>query len=142
MYKSGRNDLFKDYPIKEVEREPKFPFDESRQYQKDAYNAWVKNDYNGLFAMATGTGKTITSLNCVLNEYNIHSKYNVIIAVPTRSLVSQWVGESKRFNLSNIITTSDYKYKETLKRNLITENNLVLITTSLFSLRDFRGSVF
>ena len=129
LYKSGRNDLFKDYPIKEVEREPKFPFDEPRQYQKDAYNAWVKNDYNGLFAMATGTGKTITSLNCVLNEYNIHSKYNVIIAVPTRSLVSQWVGESKRFNLSNIITTSDYKYKETLKRNLITENNLVLITT-------------
>lgn len=130
LYKTGRKNLFANYKEgKEVEKEPKFPFAEPRQYQKDAYNAWVKNNYKGLFAMATGTGKTITSLNCVLNEYHIHNKYNVIIAVPTRSLLSQWVSEAKKFNFSNIITTSDSNYKKVLQRNLITKNNLVLITT-------------
>ena len=58
--------------------EPKFPFDSGpRQYQLDAYNNWKDKDYQGIFAMATGTGKTITSLNCVLEEYNINKQYYI-----------------------------------------------------------------
>ena len=33
-----------------------------RDYQKEAYEKWKQNNYTGVFAMATGTGKTITSL--------------------------------------------------------------------------------
>ncbi len=43
---------------------PQFPFPEPRPYQKEAFNRW-KVLQKGLFAMATGTGKTLTSLNCL-----------------------------------------------------------------------------
>ena len=48
---------------------PHFPLkykDGARPYQEEAYKAWVENGKQGIFAMATGTGKTITSLNCAL----------------------------------------------------------------------------
>ena len=48
---------------------PQFPFPEPRPYQKEAFNNW-KASQKGLFAMATGTGKTLTSLNCLLQIYN------------------------------------------------------------------------
>ena len=40
--------------------EPSFPFESPFPYQIDALEAWKKNNYRGLFNMATGTGKTIT----------------------------------------------------------------------------------
>ena len=88
-------------------REPKFPFPEGpRSYQIDAYNNWVTNDYQGVFAMATGTGKTITSLNCLLAEYKKTKSYKAVILVPTVALVEQWKKECQKFNFKNIITVS------------------------------------
>lgn len=84
--------------------EPCFPFNsEPRDYQIEAYNAWVAKEKTGIFAMATGTGKTITSLNCALEEYKTTKEYQLVILVPTNALVSQWVDEVKKFNFSNII---------------------------------------
>ena len=83
---------------------PRFPFPEGpRDYQKEAYECWVKNNRKGLFAMATGTGKTITALNCVLNAYNEQGTYNAIILVPSKALLEQWVDEVKSFNFNNIL---------------------------------------
>ena len=89
--------------IEQLENEPRFPFDEPRDYQKQAYLNWVKNDYKGVFAMATGTGKTITSLNCVLQEYLKSKKYQAIILVPSIALLNQWENEVQEFNFKNII---------------------------------------
>ena len=51
--------------IDKIRRSPKFPYIEgAREYQIAAYQSWLQNDSKGIFAMATGTGKTITSLNC------------------------------------------------------------------------------
>lgn len=69
------------------------------EYQINAYKKWIENDYQGIFAMATGTGKTITSLNCVLQEYKKTGIYNVLILVPSIDLVNQWVGEVAKFNV-------------------------------------------
>jgi superfamily II DNA or RNA helicase len=86
---------------------PKFPFNsEPREYQKQAYINWVINDRKGIFAMATGTGKTITALNCLLNEYNESGVYRALILVPTESLVKQWVSEVASFNFKNVTTVS------------------------------------
>jgi superfamily II DNA or RNA helicase len=63
----------------------------------------VKNDYKGVFAMATGTGKTITSLNCVLQEYLKTKTYQVIILVPSIALLNQWENEVKSFNFKKIL---------------------------------------
>lgn len=89
--------------------EPRFPFPSGpRPYQIEAYENWRKNGYKGVFAMATGTGKTITSLHCVLKEYqqSIEKNYRVVILVPTIALVEQWEKEAKSFNFQNIIKVS------------------------------------
>jgi len=90
-----------------VFREPHFPDkypDGARPYQIQAYEAWVKNGKMGIFAMATGTGKTITSLNCALNEYQTEETYQLLILVPTIALVEQWIEEIKEFDFKNVIT--------------------------------------
>ena len=48
---------------------PKFPYDKPREYQQLAFENWKNNNQQGIFAMATGTGKTITSLNCLLSYH-------------------------------------------------------------------------
>ncbi len=87
--------------------EPHFPEGHKPfEYQEDAYKAWVKNGKQGIFAMATGTGKTITSLNCVLHEYHDSGKYQVLVLVPTIALVDQWKDEVESFGFTDIIEVS------------------------------------
>lgn len=87
-----------------ISNTPKFPFPQGpREYQKDAYNEWVKKDYSGVFAMATGTGKTITSLNCLLNIFNEEKTYRAIILVPSIALLNQWEEEVSSFNFRKIL---------------------------------------
>jgi superfamily II DNA or RNA helicase len=102
--------------IELIRRTPRFPYSEGpREYQINAYNSWVANNYKGMFAMATGTGKTITSLNCLLNEYKKTGIYRAIITVPTTALVEQWKKECAKFNFKNVITVSS---KENWDKNL------------------------
>lgn len=83
---------------------PRFPYESGpREYQQQAFENWKHNKQKGLFAMATGTGKTITSLNCLLEIYNKLGYYKAIILVPTITLVEQWENECKKFNFSTII---------------------------------------
>lgn len=87
-----------------IKRQPKFPFNSSpRDYQIEAYKNWKNNNDSGIFAMATGTGKTITALNCVLTEYHKNGSYHVIILVPSKALLEQWEGELRDFNFRNIL---------------------------------------
>lgn len=87
-----------------VKNLPKFPWNsEARDYQKSAFEKWKANGQKGLFAMATGTGKTITSLNCLLEIYKKTGYYKAIILVPTITLLEQWVGECRKFNFNNIV---------------------------------------
>jgi superfamily II DNA or RNA helicase len=106
--------------IDRARRSPRFPYKEgAREYQVDAFNSWVSNDYKGIFAMATGTGKTITALNCLLNEYQKDKTYKAIIVVPTTALLEQWKKECLKFNYRNIITVSS---KENWNDNLAFAN--------------------
>lgn len=82
---------------------PHFPYPQGpREYQQLAFEKWKANKQKGLFAMATGTGKTITSLNCLLEIYKRCGYYKAIILVPTITLVAQWEEECKKFNFNNI----------------------------------------
>ncbi len=83
-------------------QKPQFPFKEGpRDYQKHAFDNW-KNTQRGLFAMATGTGKTLTALNCLLEIYEQCGYYRAVILVPTQTLVEQWNEECKKFNFGHI----------------------------------------
>jgi superfamily II DNA or RNA helicase len=104
----------------ELSRKPRFPYPSgARPYQQDAYRNWIANDRKGIFAMATGTGKTITSLNCLLEETKAHPQglYHALILVPTITLVEQWDAEARGFNFKDIIRVSS---KEAWEKELAT----------------------
>ncbi len=125
------------------EQEPRFPFPSERSIQTNAYKAWVDNDRNGIFAMATGSGKTVTALNCLLKQYQENGYYKAIIVVPTRALALQWEDEVKHFNFQNIISThteKDWKNllsRYTTKSLLNQKKNIVIITTYATFIRKY-----
>jgi superfamily II DNA or RNA helicase len=132
--------------LEQKEQEPRFPFPEEREIQKNAYAAWIANNRQGIFAMATGSGKTVTALNCVLKRYQEDGFYKVIIAVPTQALAMQWEQEVKAFNFQNIASTHTNKdWKETLGRYTTKsifdkKKNLILITTyATFNRKDIQA---
>lgn len=118
---------------------PCFPFDEPREYQKLAFESWKKNKQKGLFAMATGTGKTITSLNCLLEIYKHSGYYKALILVPTITLVEQWEKECRKFHFNKIIKVSskNNNWKEEVAKIKIgerlsstgKENSYIIIST-------------
>ena len=112
-------------------------------YQSDAYENWLKNDYQGMFAMATGTGKTVTSLNCVLNEWRKSGVYRALILVPTIALVNQWKEECNDFNFRDVIAvSSQFNWEDTLKDVLLlskfTEAILNASSQTFFQLSSFK----
>ena len=133
--------------IEEYNETPRFPFETGpREYQKEAYSNWKQNDFKGIFLMATGTGKTITALNCLLNIYEMEGYYQSVILVPGKTLLKQWIGEAKSFNFRNIIPcSSEFKTWEQdlnkLQSNLRfnKKKSFVLITTyTTFSSEKFQ----
>ncbi|MEK9876811.1 MAG: DEAD/DEAH box helicase family protein, partial [Betaproteobacteria bacterium] len=86
---------------------PRFPFpDGPHPYQLDALRNWKACNKRGIFAMATGTGKTITSLNCLLEEFAESGSYQALVLVPSELLVNQWEEEARRFHFHNIYLVS------------------------------------
>jgi superfamily II DNA or RNA helicase len=130
----------------EIERKaPRFPYSEGpRVYQKIAFENWKNNQQQGLFAMATGTGKTITSLNCLLEVYKRTGYYKALILVPTLTLVNQWEHECKMFNFNSILkisSKSNWKndFASILTREIISpteEVSFIIISTYASFSRD------
>ena len=146
LRESNQRDLIQFSPIRPLsqrliekielkEKEPRFPFPEERKIQIDAYNSWIDNSKKGIFAMATGTGKTVTALNCLLQEYRKSKRYKGIIVVPTKALALQWAKEVRNFNFQKVISThTDKDWKLELSRYtthsfLNPNKNLIIVTT-------------
>ena len=107
-----------------IEIEPRFPYPQGpREYQKIAFENWKNNGQKGLFAMATGTGKTITSLNCLFEIYQRKGYYKAIILVPTITLVNQWEQECRKFQFSNItkVYSKNLTWRDEVERILFNE---------------------
>lgn len=89
--------------------------------------------------MATGTGKTITSLNCLLEIYKHSGYYKALILVPTITLVEQWEKECRKFHFNKIIKVSskNNNWKEEVAKIKIgerlsstgKENSYIIIST-------------
>ena len=104
--------------------EPRFPYPSGpREYQQMAFENWKNNGQKGLFAMATGTGKTITSLNCLFEIYQRKGYYKAIILVPTITLVNQWEQECRKFQFANItkVYSKNLTWRDEVERLLFNE---------------------
>ncbi len=113
-----------DMICEDIDVEPHFPYPSGpREYQKTAFENWKNNKQKGLFAMATGTGKTITSLNCLFEIYQRKGYYKAIILVPTITLVNQWEQECRKFQFANItkVYSKNLTWRDDVERLLFNE---------------------
>ena len=62
-----------------------------REYQETAIERLQQNGYRGILAMATGTGKTFTSLFAVRQNMETFGNALVLICVPQTTLIKQWI---------------------------------------------------
>lgn len=118
---------------------------ELKPYQKEAIENWIKQDYKGIFDMATGTGKTYTALGALSTLSQKFNSLSVVIVCPYQHLVEQWVEDIEKFNVQPIIAYSAYKdWRELFKDavnayNIKAKQNFCIITTnSTFECKDFQ----
>ena len=74
-----------------------------REYQSEAVEAWMQEEGQGVLHMATGTGKTVTSLLAGARLVELQEgRLALIVAAPYQHLVDQWVTELNEFGVTPI----------------------------------------
>jgi len=121
-----------------------------RDYQNKAINAWFNNDYKGILAMATGTGKTFTALGCYDKLKKNTNKLVTIIVCPSNHLLTQWKQNIENFGIKSdiLIISKDNKKKFQQLRMYINDiesdiisDFIILITFNTFSRKDFQDII-
>lgn len=77
-------------------------------YQEQAIDSWKKAGHRGVFEMATGTGKTITSLAAAVDVYHENGRIALIILVPYKHLLDQWSQNVIEFGFNPILCSGDH----------------------------------
>ena len=81
------------------------PKTEDRKYQQTAISRLKDNNYSGVLAMATGTGKTFTSLLAAKQLMEERGNGMVLICVPQTTLIKQWIKSIQAvFGYKEVIT--------------------------------------
>lgn len=107
-----------------------------RDYQEEAIQAWVQNDYHGFYVMATGTGKTWTAIYAAKRLIDQH-KSLITICAPYKHLLKQWAEDvEKAFPDAKIILISSENAewhkqmsREIIRNNINRKNQIILIST-------------
>ena len=80
---------------------PPYGFD-LRPYQADAIRAWSKAGGKGIFAMATGSGKTLTALTLASKVAEKNQPMALIVVCPYINLCRQWIREIAAFDVQAV----------------------------------------
>jgi DNA phosphorothioation system restriction enzyme len=79
-----------------------------REHQKEAIRQWFAKHGRGIYAMATGTGKTIVALSTASKLYEWASAPLLIVIVcPYLHLCTQWIEEARQFGLDPLLCALD-----------------------------------
>jgi len=74
-----------------------------REYQQQAIRAWLTNEGCGILEMATGTGKTITSICGMVKLLEQYQKANIpcglVVVLPYKVLLEQWADVLSMFGI-------------------------------------------
>lgn len=124
---------------------PNMPNNFLRDYQNKAIDEWEKAKYNGVFDMATGTGKTLTALGACVRLFNNVEHLAIVIICPYTHLVEQWVEDLENYSFNPIVGYGSMKnknWKEKLKNQVMRYNlgiskYLCFITTNATFKSDF-----
>ena len=106
-----------------------------RPYQIEACEAWFQAERRGVLAMATGSGKTITSLAAAVRLHKEQERLFVVVACPFQHLVDQWFDNANEFGFRPIRAYQSRSTWEAtvnsriLDYNLGNRNIVMLLTT-------------
>lgn len=123
---------------------------ELRDYQEEAISKWLENGKQGIFEMATGTGKTFTALNCIKKLLATEEELLTIIACPYAHLVEQWAADIENFiniNTYKIYASGNNKWKKDLSDLVfdfdlgVVDKAVILTTHNTFSSNFFINEV-
>jgi len=81
------------------------------EHQKQAVDEWIANDYRGIFAMATGTGKTRAAIAAA----NLDADERLsLVVVPTTTLLNQWKEDIEELidDVDILVCSSDTNWRE------------------------------
>jgi len=85
-------------------------------HQGQAIKAWEEADRRGILEMATGSGKTITSLVAAHRLFERENPLLLVVAAPYLPLVSQWYDEARKFGLAPFIPGNESSKAKKLSR--------------------------
>ncbi len=119
---AARRSLLRLRPVRRPSRNPDLPSPEEvpgsaglappaalelRDYQTEAIEAWMKAGGRGIFAMATGTGKTLTALSLATRLARAALEANgslfLLVLCPYQHLVTQWADDARAFGMNPIL---------------------------------------
>lgn len=71
-------------------------------HQRQALEAWRANQLTGILALATGAGKTVTSIYGAVRIFEATQRLFVVIAVPYQNLADQWIEVLRQFMITPV----------------------------------------
>jgi len=123
------------------------PFD----HQGKAVQAWCDAGFRGVLEMATGSGKTITSMIGAHRLFQVHKPLLIVVAAPYVPLVEQWCDEIEPFGLkpTNLTTLGGAQKRsaavQRIKRRLrvgLSQVEAVVVSHDTLCTPEFRDAVF
>lgn len=82
---------------------------ELRDYQNEAIERWKSNKYQGILAMATGTGKTLTAISAIKRFRSKVKGGLVVVTVPYQNLAVQWIDALQDQGIETIPVFDTYR---------------------------------
>ena len=82
---------------------------ELRDYQNAAIESWKAHKYQGILAMATGTGKTLTAIGAIQRFREKVKGGLVAITVPYQNLAVQWIEALQDQGIATIPVFDNYQ---------------------------------
>ena len=120
------------------------------EHQGNAVNAWCEAQYRGVLEMATGSGKTITSMIGAHRLYEEQKPLLIVVAAPYVPLIEQWCGEIVLFGIRPVnLTTAGGAAKranelQKLRRRLrtgLSDVEVVVVSHDTLCTTEFRDAV-
>eukprot|EP01034_Spumella_vulgaris_P028364 gene28364-35206_t len=82
---------------------------ELRDYQNEAIAKWKANRYQGILAMATGTGKTLTAIGAIKRFRDAVRGGLVVVTVPYQNLAVQWIDALQDQGIETIAVFDNFR---------------------------------
>jgi superfamily II DNA or RNA helicase len=88
-------------------------------HQVKALSEWKNNEYKGILAMATGSGKTRTAIAAIKEFKNKYKTALVVVVVPKINLANQWVEELARFGVNCLEAYTGHSWYQKINSEIL-----------------------